>query len=56
MGGGGGRGMAHIGVLEVLERERIAIDMVAGTSAGAAIGALFAQGKNADEIKVLAKN
>ncbi|MFH1662351.1 MAG: patatin-like phospholipase family protein [Chloroflexota bacterium] len=56
LGGGGGRGMAHIGVLEVLEKESIHIDMVAGTSAGAAIGALFAQGKNADDIKALARN
>jgi NTE family protein len=46
--------MAHIGVLEVLEREGIPIDMIAGTSAGAAIGALYAQGKPAHEIKKLA--
>ena len=56
LGGGGGRGMAHIGVIEVLEKEKIHIDMVAGTSAGAAIGALLAQGKNADEMKVLARS
>lgn len=56
LGGGGGRGMAHIGVLEVLEREKIAIDMVAGTSAGAAIGALFTQGKSAREINSLARS
>ena len=54
--GGGGRGMAHIGVIEVLEREKIHIDMVAGTSAGAAIGAFLAQGKNADDMKVLARS
>lgn len=56
LGGGGGRGMAHIGVIEVLEREKIYIDMVAGTSAGAAIGALLAQGKKANEMKVLARS
>ncbi len=50
LGSGAARGMAHIGVLDVLEREGIAIDMIAGTSAGAAVGALYAQGKTANEI------
>jgi len=54
LGGGAARGMAHIGVLEVLEKEGIPIDMIAGTSAGAAIGALYAQGKSAGQIKKLA--
>jgi NTE family protein len=48
--------MAHIGVIEVLEREKIHIDMIAGTSAGAVIGAFFAQGKNANDMKKLARN
>ena len=56
LGGGGARGLAHIGVLEILEREGIPIDMIAGTSAGAAIGALYAQGKNINEIKDLARS
>jgi NTE family protein len=46
--------LAHIGVLEVLEKEGIPIDMIAGTSAGAAVGALYAQGKDASLIKGLA--
>ena len=50
LGSGAARGMAHIGVLDVLEQEGIAIDMIAGTSAGAAVGALYAQGKSAGEI------
>jgi len=54
LGGGAARGLAHIGVLEVLEKEGIPIDMIAGTSAGAAIGALYAQGKDASLIKNLA--
>lgn len=54
LGGGAARGLAHIGVLEVLEKEGIAVDMIAGTSAGAAIGALYAQGKPASQIKELA--
>lgn len=51
LGSGAARGLAHIGVLEVLEREGIPIDMIAGTSAGAAVGALYAQGKDASYIK-----
>jgi NTE family protein len=54
LGGGAARGLAHIGVLEVLEREGIPVDMIAGTSAGAAIGALYAQGRTAGQIKELA--
>jgi len=54
LGGGAARGLAHIGVLEVLEKEGIPIDMIAGTSAGAAIGALYAQGKDTSQIKNLA--
>jgi NTE family protein len=56
LGGGAARGLAHIGVLEVLGKEGIPIDMIAGTSAGAAIGALYAQGKDAGVIKDLALN
>jgi NTE family protein len=54
LGGGAARGLAHIGVLEVLEKEGIPVDMIAGTSAGAAVGALYAEGKSATRIKKLA--
>jgi len=54
LGGGAVRGLAHIGVLEILEKEGIPIDMIAGTSVGAAVGALYAQGKDASQIKGLA--
>ena len=54
LGGGSARGLAHIGVLEVLEKEKIPIDMIAGTSAGALIGALYARGSNAIAIKEMA--
>lgn len=47
---GNARGMAHIGVLKVLEREGIPIDMIAGTSAGAIFGALYAAGRTIDEM------
>ncbi|MCK5130045.1 MAG: patatin-like phospholipase family protein [Clostridiales bacterium] len=44
LSGGAMRGLAHIGVLEVLEENNIPIDMIAGTSMGAAIGAVYASG------------
>ena len=47
---GGSRGLAHIGVLKVLMEEKIPIDMVAGTSAGALFGALYALGWSIDEL------
>ncbi len=43
LGGGYARGLAHIGVLEVFEREGIPVDMIAGTSIGALVGALYAR-------------
>ena len=42
LGGGGVRGFAHLGVIEVLEREGIPIDMIVGSSVGAAVGAMYA--------------
>ena len=51
LGGGAARGIAHIGVLEVLEKAGIPIDFVAGTSAGAVAGALYAAGVNPTAIK-----
>jgi predicted acylesterase/phospholipase RssA/CRP-like cAMP-binding protein len=44
LGGGAARGMAHFGVLKSLERHGIYADMLAGTSAGAMVGALYASG------------
>lgn len=54
LGSGAARGLAHIGVLEVLEREDIPIDMIAGSSMGALIGALYAEGKSIEQITDLA--
>lgn len=51
LGGGGARGAAHIGVLEVLERERIPVDCVVGTSMGAIVGGLYAAGYDATQIR-----
>jgi NTE family protein len=53
LSGGGARGGAHIGVLKVLEAERIRIDAVAGTSMGAVVGGLYASGLSAAEIESL---
>ena len=44
LGGGGARGLAHIGILKVFEREEIKVDLVVGTSMGAAIGAAYCLG------------
>jgi NTE family protein len=51
LGGGGAKGFAHIGVLEVLQREGIPIDLIAGTSMGGLVGALCALGKDCDLMK-----
>ncbi len=50
LSGGGARGMAHIGVLKVLEELRIPIDCIAGTSVGAIVGGLYASGMTAQQI------
>ena len=51
LGGGGALGISHIGVLKVLEEERVPIDYIAGTSMGAVIGGLYASGLSPDEIE-----
>lgn len=51
LGGGGARGFAHVSVLKELERQRIPVDCIAGTSMGALIGGLYASGMPADEIE-----
>lgn len=56
LGGGGPRGFAHIGVLKVLEREGIVPDVVVGSSIGALIGALYANGMPVAEMEDLAMN
>jgi len=52
---GAARGLAHIGVLAALEKEGIHVDMVAGSSMGAMVGALYAQGRDAAEMDELAR-
>ncbi len=48
LGGGAARGMAHLGVLKVLEQNGIVIDRIAGTSVGAMTGILYASGMDPD--------
>lgn len=50
LSGGGAKGMAHIGVLKVLERAGIPIDVVTGTSMGSIVGGLYAIGYNANTL------
>lgn len=50
LSGGGAKGLAHIGVLKVLEEVGITPDYIAGTSMGAVVGSLYALGYSADEI------
>ena len=54
LGGGFARGLAHIGVLKVLEEARIPIDFVAGTSVGALVGAIYCSGVPAKEMEEIA--
>ena len=54
LGGGFARGLAHIGVLKVLEEEKVPIDLIAGTSVGSVIGAAYASGISAKELEEIA--
>ncbi|MDP3540829.1 MAG: patatin-like phospholipase family protein [Azonexus sp.] len=51
LGGGGARGAAHIGVLEVLEKMRVPVDCVAGTSMGALVAGAYAAGLSASAMR-----
>jgi NTE family protein len=55
LGGGGARGLAHIGVLKVLEKENIPVDLITGTSMGAIIGAVYALNKDISAIEKIAE-
>jgi NTE family protein len=56
LGGGAARGFAHIGVIQVLEEAGIKPDMVAGTSAGSLVAALYASGNNGVQLERMAEN
>src|SRR5438128_8497131 len=54
LGGGFARGVAHVGVLKVLEEENIPVQFIAGTSVGALIGAAYCSGVSAAELEQIA--
>ncbi len=56
LGSGGVKGLAHIGVIKVLVENNIPIDYLAGSSAGALIGASFAASKDIDKIEKIVLN
>lgn len=56
LSGGGARGIAHIGVLQALESAGIIPDVISGCSAGAMIGALYAEGFSPRQIYALIEN
>jgi NTE family protein len=56
LGGGFARGMAHIGVLKVLEEEAIPVGIIAGTSVGALIGACYCSGLSIEELEKVARS
>ncbi len=51
LSGGGARGLAHVGVLKVLEQLQIPVDVITGTSMGAIVGGLYASGMRADVLE-----
>ena len=51
LGGGGARGLAHIGLLKTFEENNIKIDFITGSSMGALIGAMYAQDPNAKQVE-----
>lgn len=55
LGGGGARGLGHIGAIKAFEELGVKFDYIAGTSAGSIIGALYAFGKSAQEMEDIAK-
>lgn len=53
LSGGGAKGVAHIGVLKVLERAGIPVDYIAGTSMGSIVGGLYSIGYDAEMLDSL---
>ncbi|MEA3522311.1 MAG: patatin-like phospholipase family protein [Campylobacterota bacterium] len=53
LSGGGARGGAHLGVIKMLEKHHIPIDVIVGTSMGSMVGGLYASGKTTQEIEIL---
>lgn len=56
LGGGGARGAAHLGVIDVLEKAGVPIDLVVGTSIGSLVGALYADNPHSAEVSQILLN
>ena len=56
LSGGGAKGLAHVGVLKVLEKAGIKVDIITGTSMGALVGALYASGYRAAELEKIIRS
>jgi len=54
LGGGGSRGLAHIGVIKTLKKNNLPIDFIAGTSIGAMVGGFYAAGLTIEKIEAIA--
>ena len=54
LSGGTARGLAHVGILKVLEEEKVPVEYVTGTSMGSIIGGLYSVGYTPDEIEKIA--
>ncbi|HAX61194.1 MAG TPA: hypothetical protein DCX95_01345 [Elusimicrobia bacterium] len=55
LGGGGARGLAHIGVLKAFEEKKIPVDIIVGTSVGALIGGLYASGMSISDLEKMSQ-
>ena len=53
LSGGGAKGAAHVGVMKILEKNNVPIDMIVGTSMGSFMGGMYASGKSPQEIEDL---
>ena len=51
--GGGAKGFAYVGVLKVMEEQRVPVDIIVGTSMGAIVGAAYASGRTVQELEVI---
>ncbi|HVG38100.1 MAG TPA: patatin-like phospholipase family protein [Pyrinomonadaceae bacterium] len=56
LSGGAARGLAHVGVLKVLEEHGVIVDCVAGTSAGALVGGAYAAGVTVEELELMGRS
>ncbi|MFZ1248112.1 MAG: patatin-like phospholipase family protein, partial [Leptotrichiaceae bacterium] len=56
LSGGSAKGLAHVGVLKILDQEKVPIEYVTGTSMGSIIGALYTSGYTVDEIEQIVLN